>query len=182
ANDLLPAGTRKLQERNFSRLESETKPGEFLNRVHRELRASLKAGVPVTAIAVPYSAARDEKTGKRVWSEHVGHYVVLTRVSDISTERLGFEIVYLDPMNGSAHNAFFFEETANSFWAREEFTGGSKWIHPKVEGVQGTVSSPYLAVAAPDLNLRPRGLEESQRFVVTLVRAIGDFAQNSAQP
>ncbi len=176
ANDLLPG----LQRMNFDRSEKEGEIGTFLKRVHQNLLNSIANGVPVMAIVVPYMASFEAKKNRNTWSEHNGHYVVITGVPDaLSDDALSFSVEYLDPDTGKVGRANLYEEVTRSFWARrEKLNGIGEWIHPEVRNGQREVASPYLGFMAPGLNLTPPQAKDSQRVVVTLVGAVGDFSSN----
>ena len=176
ANDLLPG----LQLENFDRADKEEEIGAFVKRVHQSLLNSIANGVPVMAIVVPYMGTFEEKKNINTWSEHNGHYLVITGVPEtLANGALDFSLEYLDPETGKIDRASLYEEVKRSFWARREKPNGvGEWIHPEVRNGQRIVESPYLGFMAPSLNLTPPQAKDSQRVVITLVGAVGNFSTN----
>jgi hypothetical protein len=185
-NDMLSArdGQPILQSQTLARETLESKPGAFLKRVHASLRTSILNKVPVVSIIVPYAGKFDGEKNTNVWSEHNGHYVVVTGVPDsLPEESLGFSFQYLDPETGRMDQAFLYEEVERTFLARKETgNGANQWIDNKVNFKNREVSSPYLTLTAPGLNLVPGKVRDAQRLVLTLATVIGKFENLTKQP
>lgn len=180
ASDMLSTAATKaapLLQQTMARKESEAASGSFLARIHESLKRSIANKVPVVSIIVPYIGTYKPEKNMNLWSEHTGHYVVITGVPErLHPGALGFTFEYLDPATGRASQAMIFEEVERTYWARDEKgSGSSDWIYPEVTHNNKRVSSPFLVVTAPGLNLVPKGIKDSQRLVLAFTMAIGDF-------
>jgi hypothetical protein len=163
------------QWENFDRRENERDAGKLATRIHESLLHSIKSGIPVVAILVPYLGKYSAEKKLNEWREHNGHYVVITGISE-KPEMGAFELEYLDPDIGKLRRMSLNEETKQGFWARRESKEGvGEWIHPEVQVENRFLASPYLNVLAPGLNLAPPEAKDKQRVVVTLVGAVGKF-------
>jgi hypothetical protein len=166
-----------LLSQSMVRRDSESAAGKFIARVHGYLKRSITNKVPVVSIVVPYMGTYKPEKNVNVWSEHTGHYVVITGVPETLAEgSLSFNVEYLDPATGRSNQALLFEEVERTFWAREEKgAGGSDWVYPEVTFNNRKVSSPFLVMAAPGLNVIPNAIKDAQRLVLAFTTAIGDF-------
>lgn len=169
-NDLLKEnGIEALSRLDLSRKEGEA-DRDFLQRVHGELKRSLRRGVPPIIQLRSYAALRDKQGDAMVmWQAANNHFVVVTRVpSELRAQDDGFAMDLIDPNGGRLLTAYVFGERHLPFRAEQSVSSPApaKWL----------TGRPFLLVKAPGVvSLQPRKATWEDRVIVTLSEAIGRF-------
>ena len=177
AADLLNAFNDLLRENNLEPLKSlelDRQDGEsdrdFLERVHENLKRSLRQGVP-PIIQLRSFAAMPENEGsiRVVWKATNSHFVVLTRVpTKLREQDMGFTFDAIDSNGGRLVSGYVFGEKHLPFRAEKGTTSPAE-----VEWLSGR---PFLLVKAPGVvSLQPRKAIWKDRVIVTLSEMIGSF-------
>lgn len=102
---------------------------EFVFRVHRLLRGSLRKGVlPIVALRSQVSR-QDSETGEWRWEAMADHFVVITSVPDeLHEKELGFSFEMIDPAGGYTSTGFIYTERMHEFAAFQGDSDSGRWL------------------------------------------------------
>ena len=162
-------GLEPVTGRYLDRREGE-KDRDFLARLYREMRYSLKAGVPPILGLRSFLAQRDpaadsDTAGEISWKPSRHHFVVITRIPEsLEDGALGFPFELLDSNGGHRRTAFVFAEPQRPFMALRGNEQTGRWLSGK----------PFLLVNAPGVTaLQPKDAVWRDRVVVIAHYLVG---------
>ncbi len=153
----------------LTRKDSDESDPEFTRRIHREIRNSIRSGVP-PILNLRSFVAREKlnKPDQREWQVAQNHYILVHEVPDTLPETArGFRLGVIDPNGGHQTEVFVFHEPhGQAFSALKGNEMEGKWVGGRH----------FMVVAAPKIDsLRPANLNWSERVVSIANYLIGDF-------
>lgn len=170
ADDMLPfirallPDTTSMQGVYFDRQQGESTE-MHLQRVHRQLKASLTAGVPIIT-SIRSFAAQQSDTGHK-WQGIAAHFISITGIpARLHPGQRGFSFEYIEPGKGKLAHGYLHTETVRDFLAIKG-SGQTGWAWKG--------DSSFLIVVAPDLDLELSKQNWHDRAFMTLNYGVGAF-------
>lgn len=136
-----------------------------LHRIHRQLKHSLLAGVPIVTSLRSF-AAQSSSTGYK-WQGVAAHFISITGVpATLRPGQRGFSFEFIEPGNGKLASGYLHTETTRDFLAIKG-SGQTGW--------EWRGNSAFLIVVAPDLDLDFSKQQWHDRAFMTLNYGVGAF-------